>query len=208
MTAQETAELAALERAIRSLEPLAASQGLRSALRSDLARAAAARRPFGLGAFVAPVPRVAFAALAALLLITSGWAVAASAPGDLVYPIKNAIVRLVLRPASDDLRVPPLRELPELPPATLAPASPGSDLSQPSTAGGRIEAPVPSEIPQASNDPVVAPTASIVPEVQAPAPTPGGASATASAAPARAIPAIPPYPPGPRATPAIPPEHR
>jgi hypothetical protein len=193
MTPNETVELAALERAIRSLEPPRAPQGLRLALRHDLARAAAARGSFGLASLLAPVPRSAFAALAALLLITSGWAIAASAPGDVVYPVKDAIVRLLFGPASEDLRVPLFPDVLRPPRATSAPLTPGSDIP-PAPAPDRIDAP---SVPDVQV-PVATPAAS-------PRATPAASEEATPDGPARATPAVPPDPAGPRATPAVPP---
>jgi hypothetical protein len=188
MTPYETAEVTSLERAIRSLEPLTAPAGLRAGLRRELVQAAAARGGFGLATLLAPAPRLAFAALAAVLLITSGWVVAASAPGDVAYPIKDAIVRLLFPSARDELRVPSIPGIFDVAPRpiTTAPPSPAAP-------------PAPPDV-----------TAPVMPDVPGNAPMPTAAPATPAdpTSPARATPAVPPDPAGPRATPAVPPPHR
>jgi hypothetical protein len=195
MTQYEMTELTALERAIRSVEPLTAPAGLRAGLRRELVQAAAARGSFGLATLLAPAPRLAFAVLAAVLLITSGWVVAASAPGDVVYPIRDAIVRLLFPSARDELRVPPVPGIFDVPSITSAPTA-----APPSLAA-----------PLAPQD-VIAPDmiAPVVPDAprDEPMPTAGPETSADATSPARATPAIPPDPPGPRATPAVPPPHR
>jgi hypothetical protein len=193
MTPHETVELASLERAIRSVEPLTAPAGLRAGLRRELVQAAAARGSFGLATLLAPAPRLAFAALAAVLLITSGWVVAASAPGDVAYPVKDAIVRLLFPSARDELRVPPIPGIFDVPPPALTTAPPtiAPPSAPPPFAPSDVIAPI---VPGAPRG---------VPLVTAEPATP-----TDATSPARATPAVPPDPAGPRATPAIPPPHR
>ena len=210
MTPHGALEFADLERAIRSLGPLRAPAVLRSALRRDLL-AAAARRSFGPASLIAPMPRLAFAALAVLLLATSGWALAASAPGDVVYPVKDAILRLVIGPR-DELRAPLVPDVLGPPSATGAPLLPGPELVRPSTDPDRIGVPAAPILPEVQVplatpvEPFGAPAAAVTPAGPEPASMAVPAPAT-SAGPARAIPAVPPDPPGPRATPAIPPRH-
>jgi hypothetical protein len=194
--ASQSAELLALERAIRSLGLQRAPDGLRSALRRDLVVAADARPAVAsLAALVAPAPRFAFAALAALLLITSGWAVAASAPGDLLYPLKETIVRSFWPSGADEIRVPSIGDL------FRSPETVPADPADPSSRPFRTAAPVIPAVPRAS----AAPAATSAAE---PAATSAPEPAESSDAPARATPAIPPDPAGPRATPAVPPPHR
>jgi hypothetical protein len=184
MRPYEGADLPALERAIRTLEPLRAPEGLRSTLRSELLSAAGARPARGpFAALFSAAHRLAFAA--ALLLLASGWTIAASAPGDVLYPIKEAIVRLISVPERQE-PLPMDSEVIEIPIGTDAPTTPRP-------------------VPTASTIPAVplVPGAPIAPD--APLPTAGPSAPTGSTGPARATPAIPPDPAGPRATPAVPP---
>lgn len=193
MKTYESADLAGLERAIRSLAPVRAPDGLRIALRHELLAAASARqahRPFA--ALFPSVRRIAFAVVATFFLM-SGWAIAASAPGDLGYPIKEAIVRLIF-PSERQERVPMDRDVIEMPPTTPgAPTTPQPDPA----------APMVPDLP-------LVPDVPLAPEVplDVPLPTAGPDVPTGSTGPARATPAIPPDPAGPRATPALPPPHR
>jgi hypothetical protein len=185
MRPYEGADLLGLERAIRTLEPLRAPDRLRSTLRSELLSAASARP--ARGPFAAPFSaahRITFAAAGALLLLASGWTIAASAPGDVLYPIKEAIVRLISVPERQDL--PPMDSEVIEAPITEASTRPGP-------------------VPTASAIPAVplAPDAPIAPA--APLPNASPTAPIGSTQPARATPAVPPAPPGPRATPAVPP---
>jgi hypothetical protein len=192
MTTHETIELAALERAIRSVEPGRAPEGLRSALRADLVSAAAARDT-SVFSWLTPMSRLAFAAIA-LVLAAGGLMVAASAPGDVAYPIKDAIVRLIFPSVSDELRAPSVPDVFE----TASPIP-----VQPTTAEPGSPAPtgVPSVPPEETLPAVPTGPSNVV----APNAAPTGPNDTT--APAHAIPAVPPDPAGPRATPAVPPTH-
>lgn len=191
----ERGDLMALERAIRSLPPMRAPDELRSTLRQDLAAAAAARgAAFPLAVLFASVRRFAYAIIAALFVLGSGWAIAASAPGDPVYPVKEAIVRLMFPAGTESPGVRPIRDIVEAPSATSEPvatSAPSSPAPGVLDGSGTRETP---RAPDATGAPAGAPLPSLPP-----ATTPEG--------PARATPAVTPVPPGPRATPAVPPSH-
>jgi hypothetical protein len=193
MMPNETVELAALERAIRSVEPTRAPIGLRAALRSDLTRAAGARTASWL-APLAAAQRLAFAAIVALLLM-GGIAVAASAPGDLAYPIKDAIVRLFVG---------------SMPSENVAPSAPQFAPIDPTIRPMSSEVPAPAPAPGASGPPALplAPAAPMPQPGQTTLPaTPAASAAPTVSGPPRATPAVTPDPAGPRATPAVPPQH-
>jgi hypothetical protein len=205
MTVFESADLVALERAIRSLEPERAPDGLRSALRRDLVIAADARPAVApMARLFAAVPRLAFAAAAAVLLITSGWAVAASAPGDLLYPLKETIVRSFSPSQTDEIRVPSTDDLVGSPPD----AEPADPSSRPLGSAAPVIPAVLGDRPAATSAPARAEPSEAPAQATNPAATGAPAPAESSDAPARATPAIPPDPAGPRATPAVPPPHR
>jgi hypothetical protein len=187
----EMRDIQALERELSSLPPYRAPDELRRSLRARLV-SEPSQRPRALGWLGIAFGRAAALAAAAVVLLLSGvgWAIVASAPGDPLYPVKDAIVRLI-SPAGSEIQ--PLPASDEAP-ATVPTAVPVEMLAPPSIA--------PADGADRS-------TLTQQPAVSTPAVTMPVERATAepSFAP-RATPAVPPSPPGPRATPAVPPDPR